>query len=166
MPMLSGYLTIFRRLAEAKADYLVVGGLAVNFHGVPRMTFDIDIMPGPGRKGIAGIHSLLLQTGYRCKLPIAERDLTNPRVLEDWRETKNLKAVSYYHADSVYPEIDLVLPESVKEYRRMRRSATIFVAEEIRIPTACREDLIAMKRKAGRRQDKSDVRELRRLAAK
>ena len=38
------YQTIFRVLNKQKIDYLVVGGLAVNFHGVPRMTYDIDLM--------------------------------------------------------------------------------------------------------------------------
>ena len=38
------YKTIFRELNESGVDYLVVGGLAVNFHGIPRMTYDIDLM--------------------------------------------------------------------------------------------------------------------------
>ena len=35
---------IFKELNKLKIDYLVIGGLAVNFHGVPRMTYDIDLM--------------------------------------------------------------------------------------------------------------------------
>ena len=44
------YKAIFKELNEAGIDYLVVGGLAVNFHGIPRMTYDIDLMilPEPG----------------------------------------------------------------------------------------------------------------------
>jgi hypothetical protein len=38
------YQTIFREFNRLEIDYLVVGGLAVNFHGVPRMTYDIDLM--------------------------------------------------------------------------------------------------------------------------
>lgn len=35
---------IFRELNEAMIDYLVTGGLAVNFYGIPRLTYDIDLM--------------------------------------------------------------------------------------------------------------------------
>ncbi len=34
----------FEEFNRIGIDYLVVGGLAVNFHGVPRMTYDVDIM--------------------------------------------------------------------------------------------------------------------------
>ena len=37
------YKKIFKGLNSAGIDYLVVGGLAVNFHGIPRMTYDMDI---------------------------------------------------------------------------------------------------------------------------
>jgi hypothetical protein len=35
---------IFEEFKKQKIDYLILGGLAVNLHGVPRMTYDIDIM--------------------------------------------------------------------------------------------------------------------------
>jgi len=38
------YLGIFKRLNEEKIKYIVVGGMAVNFLGVPRMTYDIDLL--------------------------------------------------------------------------------------------------------------------------
>jgi hypothetical protein len=38
------YKKLFKGLSRAGIDYLVVGGLAVNFHGNPRMTCDLDLM--------------------------------------------------------------------------------------------------------------------------
>lgn len=35
---------IFHELNELMIDYLVIGGLAVNFYGIPRLTYDIDLM--------------------------------------------------------------------------------------------------------------------------
>ena len=34
----------FRELEASKVRYLLVGGLAMNLHGVPRMTMDVDII--------------------------------------------------------------------------------------------------------------------------
>jgi hypothetical protein len=38
------YQRFFEGLNKEDIDYLVVGGLAVNLHGIPRMTYDIDLM--------------------------------------------------------------------------------------------------------------------------
>jgi len=38
------YHGIFSGLNRADVYYMVIGGLAVNFHGIPRMTYDVDIM--------------------------------------------------------------------------------------------------------------------------
>lgn len=38
---------LFRRLAEAKVRYVVIGGWAVNAHGHRRFTGDLDICPDP-----------------------------------------------------------------------------------------------------------------------
>jgi len=35
---------IFTELTTAGIDFVVVGGVAVNLHGIPRMTYDIDLM--------------------------------------------------------------------------------------------------------------------------
>lgn len=38
------YLGIFREFNKYKIQYLICGGLAVNLYGVPRMTYDIDLL--------------------------------------------------------------------------------------------------------------------------
>ncbi len=38
------YLDLFRCLHEHRVRYFLVGGLAMNLHGVPRMTMDVDIV--------------------------------------------------------------------------------------------------------------------------
>ncbi len=38
------YFDVLKTFYEEKVKYLVVGGLAVNLHGVPRVTNDIDII--------------------------------------------------------------------------------------------------------------------------
>jgi hypothetical protein len=71
------YLTIFKELNQLKVDYLVVGGLAVNFHGIPRMTYDIDLMIRLESRNILEMVSKLTQWGYRPKVPVDPRDLAD-----------------------------------------------------------------------------------------
>jgi len=38
------YLGILKKMNEKGVRYIVVGGIAVNLYGIPRMTYDIDLM--------------------------------------------------------------------------------------------------------------------------
>ena len=38
------YIDLLRELYHNKIKYLIVGGVAVNLHGVPRATFDFDLV--------------------------------------------------------------------------------------------------------------------------
>ncbi len=62
------YHAIFRSFNKLGIDYLVVGGLAVNFHGIPRMTYDIDIMILLERNNILKLVTILTEWGYKPKV--------------------------------------------------------------------------------------------------
>jgi uncharacterized membrane protein YqjE len=38
------YQRLFAALARHNVRYLLVGGMAVNLHGIPRMTMDVDVI--------------------------------------------------------------------------------------------------------------------------
>ena len=38
------YLDLFHKIEDAGVRYLVVGGIAVNLHGINRLTHDVDLM--------------------------------------------------------------------------------------------------------------------------
>ena len=38
------YLNLFKALKAHDIDYLLIGELAMNLHGVPRMTMDVDLI--------------------------------------------------------------------------------------------------------------------------
>jgi hypothetical protein len=59
------YKKIFKKLNKARIDYLVVGGLAVNFHGIPRMTYDLDLMLLLEPDNILKMVTKLTKWGYR-----------------------------------------------------------------------------------------------------
>ena len=78
------YKTIFKELNRLKIDYLVVGGLAVNFHGVPRMTYDIDLMMLLQSNNILKPITKLTQWGYKPKIPVDPKDLADRANRELW----------------------------------------------------------------------------------
>lgn len=66
------YYYIFRGIEDAGVDYLVVGGLAVNLHGIPRMTCDVDVMIDLGQENM----------GYEPSVAVEPRDFADPAVRE------------------------------------------------------------------------------------
>jgi len=73
------YQIIFKELNKLKVDYLVVGGLAVNFHGIPRMTYDIDLMILLERQNILRSVAKITQWGYKPKIPVDPQDLADEK---------------------------------------------------------------------------------------
>jgi hypothetical protein len=59
------YRTIFKDMNEASVDYIIVGGLAVNFYGVPRMTYDLDLMIALNPENILKLVSRFSAWGYQ-----------------------------------------------------------------------------------------------------
>jgi hypothetical protein len=49
---LDDVLAILRALADAEVDYVVVGAVALNFHGLARATADLDVFVAPDRENI------------------------------------------------------------------------------------------------------------------
>jgi hypothetical protein len=50
---------IFEELNRAGVEYLVIGGVAVGFHGYVRATKDVDIVPAPDPENLAKLAAVL-----------------------------------------------------------------------------------------------------------
>ncbi len=159
------FQTIFKELNGLGIDYLVVGGLAVNFHGVPRMTYDIDLMILLDPENILKLVTKLTQWGYRPKIPIDPKDFADEIKRNSWIREKRMKALNFYSETSPVGEIDIVIDSPI-HYRELKgRSIKVELKDE-KIPTVSLHDLIELKLRAGRKQDLADVEHLRMVLEK
>ncbi len=147
---------IFKELNKLQIDYLVVGGLAVNFHGVPRMTYDIDFMILLEEKNVGKLVSKLTAWGYRPKAPINPMELADEAKRNSWIKEKGMKAVNFFSETSPIGEIDIVFDSPIP-YSELKSRAVMIEIEGERIPTVSIHDLIKLKQKAGRKQDIADM---------
>jgi hypothetical protein len=159
------YQTIFKKFNKLGIDYLVVGGLAVNFHGVPRMTYDIDLMILLERKNILKLVSQLSQWGYKPKIPVDPRDLADERKRNSWIRDKGMKALNFFAERLPLGEIDIIFESPVPYHELKGRSVRIELGE-IQVPLVSIQDLIELKARAGREQDLADVKHLSRILEK
>ncbi len=98
------FQTIFKELNASGIDYLVVGGLAVNFHGIPRMTYDIHLMILLESENILKLISKLTQWGYKPKIPIDPKDLANDTKRNSWVRV---------NVSEGFKEIEIISPQEL-----------------------------------------------------
>ena len=152
--------TVFKALNGLGIDYLVVGGLAVNFHGVPRMTYDIDLMILFDSENIIKLVTKLTQWGYKPKIPVDPRDLADEIKRNSWILEKGMKALNFYSETLPIGEIDIVIDSPIP-YEELRNRAIKVELQDEKIPAVSIHDLIELKLRAGRKQDLADVEHLR-----
>lgn len=147
---------IFKELNRLNIDYLVIGGLAVNFYGVPRMTYDIDLMILLQPENIKKLISKFAAWGYRPKIPVDPIELADEAKRNLWIKEKKMKAINFYNEKMPIKEIDIVFDSPIP-YDELKSRAVMIELYGEKIATISINDLIRLKENTGRKQDISDV---------
>jgi len=154
---------LFGALDRAGVDYAVVGGVAVNLHGVPRMTYDVDLMVATHEASLRDCRIALEQLGLRSRLPFVLETIADEATRVELERERNLVAVTFTDPVDPLREVDILVAPSLDPDGVVRRAIRRGTgASAVRVATV--EDLIAMKRRAGRAQDLADIAHLEKLA--
>jgi len=155
---------IFAALQGAGVRYLVVGGVAVVLHGHPRFTADLDLVvaldPGNARAAIEALAGL----GYRPRAPVNGALFADPEARRSWIAEKGLTVFSLWSPEHPATEVDLFVQEPFPFEPAWSR-ALVADLGTVQVPVASLEDLVALKRAAGRPKDLEDVRALEAIAS-
>lgn len=149
------YEAILRALHCYQVRYLVVGGLAVNLYGIPRLTMDLDIIVDQNPENIGRLLSALAAEGYIPRLPIDPKVLGRQGELLKLRETRPLSAFTFLHHRPPAGELDVVLEfPFIFDSAYERRSVLKIGDYDISLVSI--DDLQRMKEALGRAQDIAD----------
>ncbi|MDK2743181.1 MAG: nucleotidyltransferase [Nitrospira sp.] len=153
---MSVFEPIFQILNAAEVRYVVVGGLATVMHGYARATADVDLAvdlaPGEATKMIQA----LVARGFRPQVPVAPEQFADSTVREVWHREKHMRAFSLVDPANPMRVVDLLLKPEVPFEELLARSQEVML-NKIKIRIASLDDLILLKRRAGRPQDLADV---------
>ena len=153
---------ILGALNQAGARYLVVGGVAVVMHGFLRTTRDLDLViqldPVNLQKGLQALKNL----GYQAVVPVPLDALADPVTRKSWIREKNMVVFSLWHPDKSGFQIDLFAEEPF-DFAEVYARALRVPLDQTEAIVISAQDLIALKRQAGRPQDLADIEALRRL---
>ncbi|HDZ01158.1 MAG TPA: hypothetical protein ENH52_06830, partial [Nitrospirae bacterium] len=75
IPTIEDLKAVCRHLNEEGVEYILIGGFAMAYHGMPRMTEDIDILVEPSNKNIEKIKKALLFLKDKASLEIRPDDV-------------------------------------------------------------------------------------------
>lgn len=159
------YIDIFKALEQHQVRYLLVGGLAVNLHGVPRMTMDMDLMVALDTANLEGFVAAASSLGLQPVLPLPLVDLLDPVKREHWVKARNMIAFALRPPQPDGPTLDILLAPPINIDKAFARAITRKLGSTT-VPLAAVEDLILMKEQSGRAQDLADIEHLRRLLKK
>lgn len=156
------YLAILKKLNEKGIRYIIVGGLAVNLYGIPRMTYDIDLLLDLEDKNLKKFLKLLKGWGFKPKVTVNIMDFAISEKREDWIKNKNMKAFNLVNPAWAISEIDIVIDSPV-DYKKGHKRIKHIMLHDVSIPVISIDDLIKMKHITERQQDEADIRYLRKL---
>ena len=145
---------ILRRLTEAEARFVVVGGLALGARGVVRATKDIDVVVAPDPGNLRRVAEVAVAAGGRVQR--GEALLGSPPSIAALLETGEQVAI-----ETDLGRLDVVQGlDGVPSYEELRSRASEAEVLGVSVAVCSVEDLREMKRAAGRTRDLADLEDL------
>ena len=143
--MLNQLRGVYSSLHKHQVKYVTIGGIAAILYGVPRATFDLDILIEATPENVQRLLDALLDAGFgTASLTTAEQVLAHEITI---------------FRDRVQLDVQTSTPGIKFEEVWERREVMKYGRQEFYVVS--RDDLIASKRAAGRPQDLEDVRLLK-----
>ena len=140
-------------LVQAGVDFVVIGGVAVVVQASPRFTRDLDISYATDTANLGRLGTLLVALDARLRG--VEEDVP---FTPDARILRHTRMLTLTTRDG---DLDLLAdPPGSPGYPPLRRRADIVELDGVSVRIASLEDLIEMKRAAGRPQDEIDIESL------
>ena len=147
----------FTTLAQNGVRFVVIGGFAGRIWGSPTVTNDVDICYARDRVNLERLEAALARLHARLR--------GVPDDVPFQLDARSLEAGDHFTFITDAGNLDcLGLPAGSGGYEELASSATEFDVEGTKILVASLEDLIRMKRAAGRPKDWIEVEVLRALA--
>lgn len=144
---------LVRALVEGGVDFVIVGGVAVILQAMPRFTKDLDICYSTAQDNLDALGSVLVTLEARLR--------GIPETVPFVPDGRTLRQTQMMCLTTPEGDIDLLVdPDGAPAYETLRHRADIMELGGHSVRVASIEDMLAMKRAAGRRQDLIDLESL------
>lgn len=146
-------IQLLETLARHEVDYVVIGGVATQVHGHRRTTMDLDLTPAPAPENIRRLSAALEELEARPSDPHLESGEISPTDPDRLAVAAIVPPLSTRHGRLHI----LKEPKGARSFDQLRATALVVELDGIEIAIASLDDLIRMKRAAGRPSDLDDI---------
>lgn len=143
------YLDLFRELEVKKVRYLLVGGLAVNLHGIPRATMDVDLIVPFERSNLESLMAVSQALGLKPVAPVDLHDLADPVKRQEWASQKHMVAFALQAPGLQGPTLDILIDPALDVEGALSRAISRDV-QGVKVCLISVPDLVHLKEKSGR----------------
>jgi predicted nucleotidyltransferase len=154
--------SIFAALEASGSRYVVVGGVATVLHGHARLTADVDLIVDLERNAATALVNALVSIGFRPRAPVPPSMFADPDARADWVKSKGMRVFSLWDPKNPMREVDLFIEHPMPFEELWARSVEVKL-DTFTVRIASIEDLIALKRLAGRPEDLQDIEALEKI---
>jgi predicted nucleotidyltransferase len=158
----SQFIPIFRLLNDAEVRYIVVGGIATILHGYVRATADVDLVIDLHTKEAEKAIRTLSGHGFKPQAPVDPMQFADADQRARWVDEKNMEVFSLFHPDHPGLTVDLFARHPIPFESLWSRSIVMDLGGT-RVRVCSIDDLIELKRLAGRPKDMVDIEKLSRI---
>ncbi|MDO8925768.1 MAG: hypothetical protein Q7U94_02515 [Sideroxyarcus sp.] len=153
---------LLRSLSEAEVQYVLVGGIAVQLHGYMRSTFDVDLVLAMNDANLVRFIGVARQLGLTPSIPVTIDSLRDARQIEQWYREKGMLAFALREPQTGGGVVDVLVRPEVP-FEQLLENAVEGELFELKVPIACIDDLLTMKRSANRPKDRLDIEALEKI---
>jgi Nucleotidyl transferase of unknown function (DUF2204) len=139
--MLDQLQSVFASFQKNDVKYLVIGGIAAVLYGVPRATFDLDVLIEPTRENVEALLRAMVEAGLGTASLTSSEDILSNEIT--------------IFKDRVRLDVQTSTPGITFQGAWLRRVTMNYKGQSLQVVSLA--DLIASKRASGRDVDLEDV---------
>ena len=162
---MSLYLPLFKALNDAGVKYVVVGRVATVLHGYARLTTDVDLFVDLAPEEAALAMRTLVSLGFKPRVPVPAEQFADAAKRKEWIEQKGMTVFSFHNPANPMLSVDVFVHHPIP-FADLRARAERMVIDNVSVYICSIDDLITLKRHAGRPQDLQDIEKLRLIQEK
>ncbi len=157
-------IEILKTLADYEVEFIICGGMAAVYHGVERMTPDVDISLDMSPANVEKFLSAVKDLGLIPRAPVPPESLLDKKMVNFFIREKNAIVFTFWDPNCPYKQIDIFLTKD-KSYDLLKKHVIIANVGNKNVKVISIGRLLEMKLSIDppREKDKLDIAELKKI---
>ena len=158
MVKMNPFKEVIKALENHNVSYVIVGGFAAVIHGCNRFTADLDIIIDFNESNVDALIRAMHVVGFSPRLPIDPKELAINSKREEW-QARNMQVFTFLKPNDPLFLLDVFIHHPI-HFDSLFSSSNYYDFDEGKVRVCDIDNLIALKKLAGRAKDLQDIDDL------